>query len=123
MSECRARVQLLAGHVLYHLDEGRYQDLDIGGRRFSPEESRLALDVAYCLDHVGLILEHEACPLLDQRVHVRLLLLDQLQVLPSCDDPRFHNPLVVSCVSHFLGVRIRIGLSSLPQINLNILLS
>lgn len=53
---------------------------------------------------------------------MRLFLLNKLEVLPSCNDPRLHNPLVVRCVAHFLRVGIGIGLSSLPQVDLNVLL-
>ena len=64
MSQGGARVQFLAGHVLYHLYERRYEYLGIRVGSLSPEEGGLSLDVAYGLYHVCLILVDKAGPLL-----------------------------------------------------------
>jgi hypothetical protein len=53
---------------------------------------------------------------------VREFLLNELEVLPGCNDPRLHDPLVVRRVTILLGVRVGVCLPTLSQVDLDVLL-
>ncbi len=89
-------------------------------RFLSPQERRLSFDVQNRLDHVSLILKYEARTFLFQSIHLGCALLNQLQVLTRCDDPRFNYTLIIYGVADLLGVRVGVDLASFSQIYLNI---
>ena len=109
---------LIGCYVLDHLDEGWDQDRPVDG--FGPEEGWVSLDVHQGVNHVSLAHVDEGGALLLESDSFWVFLLDELQILSSCDNFLFLYSLVVLCISYLKGVNILEVLASFPQVHLNL---